>query len=293
MNFFKWIKSPGYAQGVTWALLVAFISVSNDVITKFIGTRLDGLEISFFRFFFSMMTVLPFMLKKGLSSFKTERPELHFWRAVVGCAAIALFIYSLILLPLAEVTVFSFTQPLFFMPLAMLFLREKVGVNKWIAVTLGFGGILIMVQPGTTHFKLGVLVPMASAFLFAVSDVLNKKMVLKESTLTLLFYFALGTTLVALIPALYVWKTPTLTELFWLLLLGSGANLIQVCIFRAFTATDASSLAPFRYVELVFSVLAGLLFFGEFPATVVFIGAAIIIGSTLHMSLSEFKKQRR
>jgi S-adenosylmethionine uptake transporter len=69
--------------------------------------------------------------------------------------------------------------------------------------------------------------------------------------------------------------------------------LIQVCIFRAFTATDASSLAPFRYVELVFSVLAGLLFFGEFPATVVFIGAAIIIGSTLHMSLAEFKKQKR
>lgn len=293
MNFFKWIKSPGYAQGVTWALLIAFISVSNDIIAKFIGSRLDSLEVAFFRFFFSMVTVLPFMFRTGVSSFKTKRPDLHFWRAMVGAAAIYLFIYGLTLLPLAEVTVFSFTQPLFFMPLAILFLREKVSSTRWMAVILGFIGILIMIQPGTTHFNIAVLIPMLAAFLFAVSDVLNKKMVLNEDTLTLLFYFALGTTLVAFIPALYVWQTPTWGELFWLLLYGAGANLIQVCIFRAFSATDASSLAPFRYVEFAFAVPLGLLFFGEFPTLAVFIGAAIIIGSTLHMSLSEFKKQKR
>ena len=289
----NWFLSSGYKQGVFWAVLTALVSISNDVITKFVGTRLNGLEISFFRFFFSMVTVLPFMLPHGLKAFKTERADLHIWRAVIGVAAIALYVFSLIFLPLAEVTVFSFTQPLFFMPIAIIFLKERVSLNRWIACLFGFIGILIVIQPGTMSFKVASLLPMGAAFLFAMLDMLAKKMVTKESTTTLLFYFALGTTLAALGPALYVWQTPTWEELGWLFCLGAGANLIQDCLFRAFSATDASSLAPFRYTELVFATLVGYLFFNELPSVIVYLGAAIIIGSTLYLSYSEVRRSRR
>jgi S-adenosylmethionine uptake transporter len=117
-----WIHQRGYLQGVTWAVLTALVSVGNDIITKFIGTRLDGLEVSFFRFFFSMLTVLPFMLRQGAGAFKTVSPLNHWLRAIFGVGAIALYIYAIITLPLAKVIVFSFTQPIFFMPLAVLFL---------------------------------------------------------------------------------------------------------------------------------------------------------------------------
>lgn len=289
----NWFLSSGYKQGVFWAILTALVSVSNDVITKFVGTRLNGLEISFFRFLFSMLTVLPFMIPQGWKAFKTERSDLHIWRSVIGVAAIALYVFSLIFLPLAEVTVLSFTQPLFFMPIAILFLKERVSLNRWIAGLFGFVGILIVVQPGTLSFQLTSLLPMGAAFLFAMLDMLAKKMVSKESTTTLLFYFALGTTLAALGPALYVWQTPTVEELVWLFCLGAGANLIQVCLFRAFSATEASSLAPFRYTELVFATLFGYLFFSELPSPIVYIGAAIIIGSTLYLSYSEVLRSRR
>jgi S-adenosylmethionine uptake transporter len=289
----NWFLSKGYKQGVFWALLTAFVSISNDVITKFVGGRLNGLEISFFRFFFSMLTVLPFMLPQGLKAFKTQRADLHLYRAVIGVAAIALYVLSLFFLPLAEVTVFSFTQPLFFMPIAILFLKEKVSVNRWIACFCGFVGILIVVQPGTMSFKMATLLPMGAAFLFAMLDMLAKKMVTKESTTTLLFYFALGTTLAALWPALYVWQTPTMGELFWLFCLGAGANLIQVCLFRAFASTDASSLVPFRYTELVVATAFGYLFFNELPSMIVYMGAAVIIGSTLYLSYSELRRSKK
>jgi len=289
----NWFLSAGYRQGVFWAILTALVSVSNDVITKFVGTRLNGMEISFFRFFFSMITVLPFMIPQGWKAFKTERADLHVWRAVIGAAAIALFVFSLIYLPLAEVTVFSFTQPLFFMPIALLLLKEKVTFNRWIAGICGFIGILIVIQPGTLSFKMVSLLPMGAAFLFAMLDMLAKKMVVKESTTTLLFYFALGTTLAAFIPALYVWQTPTLVELFWLFCLGAGANLIQVCLFRAFAATDASSLVPFRYTELVFASLFGYMFFNELPSLIVYLGAAVIIASTLYLSYSEMRRSKK
>ena len=257
------------------------------------GTRLDGMEISFFRFLFSMLTVLPFMITKGWSSFKTVNPSMHWWRAIVGVAAIALFTYGLIFVPLAEVTVFSFTQPLFFMPLAILFLREKVSLGRWIAVILGFAGILVMIDPGSPSFNIYVFLPMGAALLFAVLDLMAKKMVSNESTLTMLFYFALGTTIAGLIPALMVWQTPNLRELLWLFALGAGANLIQVCLFKAFSATEASSLAPFRYVELVFSVFFGFMLFSESVKMKTLLGAAIIIGSTLYMSYFEVRKKRK
>lgn len=288
-----WMLSRGYPQGVFWAVLTALVSIGNDIITKFVGGRLNGLEISFFRFFFSMITVLPFMLPHGLQSFKTKRADLHVWRAVMGVAAIALYVFSLIYLPLVEVTVFSFTQPLFFMPIAILFLREKVAMNRWIAGLFGFVGILIVLQPGTIAFKMASLLPMGAAFLFAMLDMLAKKMVSNESTTTLLFYFALGTTLAALGPALYVWQTPTLDELFWLFCLGAGANLIQVCLFRAFAATEASSLVPFRYTELVFASFFGYVLFGELPAMMVYLGAAVIISSTLYLSYSEIRRAKK
>ena len=118
-------------------------------------------------------------------------------------------------------------------------------------------------------------------------------MVTNESTTTLLFYFALGTTLAALGPAIYVWQTPTMTELFWLFCLGAGANLIQVCLFRAFAATDASSLVPFRYTELVFASFFGFVLFGELPSVMVYLGAAVIIASTLYLSYSEIRRARK
>lgn len=293
-----WINQRGYLQGVTWAILTALVSVGNDIITKFIGTRLDGLEVSFFRFFFSMLTVLPFMLRQGRASFKTVSPMNHWLRAIFGVGAIALYIYAIITLPLAKVIVFSFTQPIFFMPLALLFLREHVTPNRWIAAVVGFCGILVMINPGDDPFNFLVLIPMGAAFLFASLDLLAKKMVAKESTLTLLFYFALGTTIaggVALgfcvLHGSVIWHTPTLQEISLLFCLGAGANLIQVCLFKAFSATEASSLVPFRYTELVFAVLFGFWFFQEIPTVQTWLGAAIIIGSTLYMSYAEMRKR--
>jgi S-adenosylmethionine uptake transporter len=286
-----WLLSPGFPQGAMWAVLTCFVSVSNDVITKLVGTRLDGLQIGFFRYLFSLITILPFMIPHGVEAFKTKNPKLHFWRGVWGVVAITLFIFSLIKLPLPEVTTLSFTQPLWFMPLAFLFLREKIHSDRWIAAIVGFVGIVIIVRPASETFNIYALLPIAAAFCFGCLDILAKKMVThKESTMTMLFYFALATTVAGLAPAIPVWQTPTMHELFFLFLLGAGANLIQVCLFRAFAATDASSLAPFRYVDLVFSIIFSVILFNEFPTLHTMIGAAVIIASTLYLSYREAKR---
>lgn len=282
----------GYLQGAFWAMMICFVSVGNDVLMRFLGERLHVAEIIFFRFLFSMVTVVPLMMSRGLTLFKTDHPHLHVFRAFLGVGAFAACCYAVNVMPLSENTTIMFSQPLFFLPLAVLFLKEKVDAPRWIATLFGFAGLVLIIQPGSETFNLITLVPMAAAFQFALLDILAKKMVVTENTYSMLFYFAFGTTIGALIPAIIFWQTPTLWEVGLLILLGIGANLIQVCLIRAFSATDASALMPFRYVELLFSALFGFLLFGEVPMTLILEGAAVIIAATFFLSYYESKKKQ-
>ena len=157
---------------------------------------------------------------------------------------------------------------------------------------MGFVGLLFIVQPGMDSFRVESFVPMAAAMLFAYLCVMAKRMISTEHTLTMLFYFGLGTSIIAGIFLPFFWTLPTLYELIFLGLLGVGANLIQVCLFRAYAATDASALAPFRYTEFLFAGTLGFMFFGQIPDLSIILGAGVIGLSAFYISYSETKKKR-
>lgn len=290
---FKWFSKKGYAQGVFWVLLIAVISSANDVLMRTLGARLHDSEITFFRFFFSFATVIPFLIiRKNENLLKTNIPILHFWRGFIGAIAIGLCCWSVNRVPLSTNTTIMFTQQLFFLPLAYFFLKENVDRYRWIATIIGFTGAFIVIHPGADSFHMAAIVPLTAAFLFAIISMLAKKMIAKEHPLTLLFYFGLVTTLASLPVMLFFWTMPTVKELFLLLLLGGGANLIQVCIFKAFSATDASAITPIFYTEIGIASLFGFIFFGQIPTLPVIIGAFVIIGSTFMISVIETKKEK-
>ncbi|MBY0462923.1 MAG: DMT family transporter [Alphaproteobacteria bacterium] len=290
--FFKWFISKGYSQGVFWAVMISVVSVTNDVLMRFLGERLHPVEISFFRFFFSMVSILALMVSSGSTLFKTKRPMMHVLRAILGALALGLCCYSVNIMPLSENTTIMFCEPLFFLPLAYILLKERVDAPRWIATIVGFIGLMIILRPGTEAFRVVAFVPMTAAILFALSNVMVKKMT-GEHASTMLFYFGVGTTLFALIPLPFFWEMPTLSELGLLVLLGIGGNMIQVCLFRAFSATEASALAPFRYVEFIISALFGYLLFSQIPTVWIFGGAALITLSTFYITIMETRKEKK
>ncbi len=296
---YRWIFSKGYVQGIFWIVLVNLTSNANDIFMRFLGERIEPEQIAFFRFFFAGFILLPIMLYKGKQTFRTGRPVLHIIRALMGFLAITFWCKGVTLVPLAVVSTIALTVPLFVLPLACLILKEKVGLQRTLATLFGSLGICIMIIPSDgigqifeNGTSFGVIILMVAAILFALSDILNKFMVNHEGTLAMLFYFALGTTLAGLIPAMYVWITPTIYELFILFLLGFGGNFILYCLLKAFRATEVSALAPYRYLELIFAVSFGYLLFGEIPGVNNFIGAAIIIPATLSIAYYEVRKQK-
>lgn len=293
LNF---LNQKGYYQGVIFLLLMMVTSCANDVIAKYIGQRLDPIEVIFFRFFFSFITLFPFILTKGMTIFKTSQLKINVMRGVLGAISFYLYTYSIINLQIVEVVTILWTIPLFCLVLSVFFLNESVNITRWCATGIGFFGLafITLYDSGVSFsLKLIYIVPAASAFLFAIQDVMIKKMVDKENRVTMLLYFSMVTSVLTFIPALYIWKTPTGFELLMLLFYGLFANVMQYFIFKAFEATDLSALAPYRYVEFIFSALAGFIFFLELPGTNVFIGAAILIPSTLYLAYSENKKSKR
>lgn len=285
---------PNYLHGAFWFVLVSFVSALNDALIKLTGTRLSGIQIAFLRFFFSFLTLLPFMLRAGLRSFVTPHWKVHSIRSLFLFLALAPWCYGVIVLPLSLVTTISFSTPLFVLVLSHFFLKETIDVPRLVATLIGFGGILISAGPSHIEWSSAALLLIASTVLFASLDVINKKMLIRnESLLSLLFFSALGTTCLSAPFALLDWQTPTLFECGMLLLLGVGANMILFCLLRAFQFCELSSLQPLRYVELLVSSAMGVVLFHEWPTVSTLLGATLIVPATLYITRAEVRRRKK
>jgi S-adenosylmethionine uptake transporter len=270
-----------YFKAIFWFTLSLIVSCGNDAITKYLGNTLNPWEITFFRFAFGILSLVPVMLYQGRTAFITHRWKLHFLRGLFVFVAISLWSQGIKVSPITTSTLMSFTVPIFVLVLAPLFLKERVTWPMWLATLGGFVGILFVLQPDAHTFNQGSLFFIIAAVLFGMLDVLNKKYVTQEPILCMLFYSTLVASVLVILPAMQVWRTPTSYELMWLFVLGIGSNLILYFILLAFSLADASSLAPFRYIELLISMVVGYVFFHELPSSYSYLGAAIIIPSTL------------
>lgn len=274
--------------------MVCVVSSLNDTLTKYVGGRLSGAEVAFFRFFFSTLVLLPFMMAQGKGAFVTHYPKAQCIRAVLLVIAMTAWSYGVASLPLTLATTISFTTPFFILPLAKIFLKEHVGWQRWAATLFGFIGILVSIHPTGGGFNPMAFALIVSTVMFASLDVINKKLLTDdESLLCMLFYSGLGTAVLGFVPAVMTWQTPTLHELSFLLVLGAGGSLILFCLLKAFAATEVSALQSFRYTEFVLSAFFGLLIFQEWPAVSTLFGAAIIIPATLYITIYETRQQRK
>jgi S-adenosylmethionine uptake transporter len=283
-----------YFYAIFWVVLSTAFSNFNDVLTRFMGERLHEYEIAWFRFLFSALVLLPFMLYYGKKSFQTSNIFVHAIRGVLLFAAILCWTMGVVSegIHLTLVTTISFTVPIFVIVLAYFILREKIPSRRWIATLAGFAGMVVSIGTLEADFNYRSLFLIGSALMFASLDIINKLLVVKESMLAMLFYSAIFTTLIGLWPAMLHWQTPTYMELFWLLCLGIGANLVLYFLLKAFALADVSALAPFKYTELLFSMMFGYFLFMEVPKYSTLLGCSIIIPATLYLAYTESKARK-
>lgn len=276
-----------YFVGVCWFIMSLIASSINDVVAKYVGMRLSSYEITFFRFMFGSLTLIPFIFYYGFSTLKTSRYFIHFSRGLLLFLGMSGWTYGLTLAPVTTATVVSFMVPIFVLVLGKFFLSENIIWQRWFVTIIALFGLVINLGPSTSDFNPQILTLVAATAAFAILDIINKKFVIKESMISMLFYSALVTAILALPFSLEDWLHPTLNELCLLFVLGAGANLILLFLLKAFALTDATALAPYRYIELIISAVIANIVFQEIPTETTIWGALIIIPSTLFVIYSE------
>lgn len=198
-----------------------------------------------------------------------------------------MFFYALSITPLAIVQALSFTAPLFTTVLAVFLLGERVRLRRWAAVSVGFTGVLIIVQPGVQPLDLGMVLVLGAAAVWALTMIIIKRLSNTDSPLTITAYVTIFLTLMSLVPALMVWKTPIGTQWGWLLFAAAAGSLGQLCIAKAFAYADATIVLPFDFAKIIWGSALGYLFFGEYVSATTWIGAVVIFSGACYIAFRE------
>ena len=197
-------------------------------------------------------------------------------------------------LPLAEVTVITFSKSFFMTILAIMILGEVVALPRWTALAIGFVGVLIIVWPdGSEGLNIWHLAALASATCVAVVVVIIRILSQVDQPVTILTYQAVGVGALMVVPMLYFWKTPTLEEWLWLGAIGVISAFAQYINILSIRHTEASILAPLEFTRLVFAALIGLWVFAEWPEPRVWIGAVVIVGAAVFVMHREQRASAR
>lgn len=285
-------RLPGNARGAIWMFGAVSMFATMDALIKWVGQTLDPFQIALFRCIFGGLFVLPFALRGGLGALRTRRWGGHLARSLIGYAAMALGFYAVTHLPLADATALSFTRPLFMIVLAVLFLGEQVRWRRWSATGIGFLGVMVMARPGEAGFDFAAIVAIAATLFVAGVGVMLKRLSATERPETIILYFTIISSLLALGPALYVWRNPSWDELAIMALMGGLGSLGQYFTIRAYRVAEATAVDPVDYVRLMIAGGFGFALFGELPDVWTLVGAVIIISSTLYITRREARLGR-
>ena len=255
-----------------------------DGFAKYLSSSLPVLQITWSRYFFTVVIVLPIMLiffRKNLTW--TEQPKLQLIRGLLLFCANILFFYSISVISLAKALTLAFIAPLIVTVLSPFLLGEKVGIRRWAAVITGFIGSLIVIRPGFLEINLASIAALGTGVLYGFYLIVTRKLHNSDSPLlTLLLTGVVGIIIGSMIMPT-VWVQPTITEWYMMFAIGFFASIGHLFLILSLKYADASKLAPFGYFEIVPNIIIGYFFFNHFPNQWHFFGLFIIISSGIYI----------
>ena len=248
-----------------------------DGFAKFLSTDLPILQITWARYFFTVVFTLPIMFFFfNQQLVRSDKPKLQILRGLILLSANICFFYSISIISLAKALTLAFIAPLIVTAFSPLFLGEKVGIRRWTAVIIGFIGSLVVIRPGFLELNIASLSALFTGFFYGFYLIITRKLSKSDNPLlTLLMTGLVGAILVSLVIPFY-WVKPTLNQ--WSLMAGIG---VFACIGHFFLIlslkyADASKLAPLGYTEIIPNILIGFYFFNEIPDNWTYLGLLII-----------------
>ena len=272
---------------VLMLLAMALFSITDGLCKSLAAAGYHPIQIAWGRFLFITLFLLPPLAANRFRALHTARPGLQLLRGLAMLGSSVFFISALPLMALADATALAFVTPFFVTALAIPLLGERIGIRRWMAVVVGFIGVLIIVRPGGSGFQVAALFPVVSAACGALGFIITRMMRISEPRLTTLAFSALTALAATSSAVLPVWQPLNAQAMFILLGVGGLSALSQYVLILAFQHAEPSLLAPFLYSQILWATLVGFVLFGALPDMATLIGAAIIIACGLYVLYRE------
>jgi len=276
-----------YLAGSLWMVASGLLFVAVAVMVRHLGSDLPAVEAAFIRYVFGLLILIPVLLRMKWHRVRGVNLRLYALRGIAHGAAVMLWFFAMARIPISEVTAIGYTTPIFTVVGAVLIFGEQIHMRRIIAIIIGFIGILIILRPGFETIEIGSLAQLVAAPCFAISFLFAKKLTNTENSSDTLVMLSIFCTLALMPGALYLWRTPTVTELAWLFLVAVFATAGHYALTKSIANAPLTVTQPFSFLQLVWAILFGYLIFDEVPDVWVCAGAAMIVAVISYMSHRE------
>ena len=283
----KWARLPANIRGTGCVVAGGFLLIVMASLVKHLGQSLPAFEVVFVRFLSGLVVMLPLVWRLGFDILRTRRLGLHVMRGVVGFFGNLCFFFALVHMAIGDTVTIQFSRPLVMMVIAAVFLGEVLDKRRAAMTIVGFSGVLVITRPFGAGFEPWALVALAGTVFATLVVVTVKQLTRTEQTVVIMFYFALTTTLLALVPAILTWQTPSAAQLGLLFLTGFLGIVGQSLFTHGIGLGETSFVLPFDYLRIVYAFVIGVIWFAELPDFWGVAGAAIIVASSLYLLKGE------
>ena len=266
--------------GILFMILASSSFAIQDGISRYLANEYNVMMVVMIRYWFFAAFVILLASRKpgGLKAVaKTQQPILQFARGMLLALEVCVIVLAFTLLGLVESHAIFACYPLIATALSVPILGEKVGWRRWLAISVGFIGVLIILQPGVTVFSPFALLALASALMFALYSLLTRLVAQKDATETSFFWTGVSGAVTMTILGVWYWEAIAKVDYFWMLFLCSTAVLGHYSLIRCYEASEVSVVQPFAYLQLVFVTVIGVLVFNETLELNVLLGVTIVV----------------
>ena len=251
-----------------------------DVLVKWSDAYPVG-QVLFFRGFCGIIPIL-FLIPRDrfLDFYKTTRPVLHFKRCLSGLIALVAIFIALRNLPLATVVSITFAAPIFTTIFSIFLLKEKVGLYRWLAVLVGFVGIIVITEPGFSSLNLYYIYPIIFCLGLSYVAIAIRKLSTTEPVWLISFFFSFSIAILGLLSLFQGWVMPNFLDLFLLSMVGILGGLANLWLSQSYKYSEVSLVTPLKYLALVFAIIFGYFIWSEVPTMKTLMGALLVILSS-------------
>ncbi|MDR6631984.1 drug/metabolite transporter (DMT)-like permease [Phyllobacterium sp. 1468] len=285
--------SSAARSGVLLMLLGMLMFSLNDVMGKWLVSTYSVGQVVFIRSIAALIVLAPFLWLNGPAKIvQVDRPWLQVARVFLSTAEVFAFYFAVVYLPLADVMTYWLAAPIYVAAVSPFVLKEPVGWRRWIAIIVGFVGVVIALEPSSQALTPQAIISILGSMFFAFMLLLGRSLRGTPDT-TLVFWQIVGAGLAGLVAVSFEWTPVSLRDLVLLALLGVVAMLAHVLVNRALKVADAATVAPLQYTMLFWAIVFGWLVFEDVPRISMLVGSGFIIASGLFIFFREQQLKRQ